>query len=149
MLTIPKNKICVTPLFDPSVSKGGIIIPDIAKERCDQGIIKYVGEGVTGLKVGDYVLFSGYSGTLIALEGEGNIIILHTNDVRAVINPDDIEIPGLYMKAPNGNYFVAPYYIACEFMAKAYEEAGYPTKIRLTNKITDKTTVSMENKNEY
>lgn len=64
------NIVGIEPIFDNSVSKGGIIIPDAAKGRCSQGIVKYLGKNVKELQVGDYVIFSGYNGDLIAFEDE-------------------------------------------------------------------------------
>lgn len=64
------NIVGIEPIFDNTVSKGGIIIPDAAKGRCAQGIVKYLGPNVKDLQVGDYVIFSGYNGDLIAFEDE-------------------------------------------------------------------------------
>ena len=71
---------------------GGIIIPDTAKEKPQEGKIAAVGPGRTddngkiipmNLKVGDKVLYSKYGGTEIKYEGE-NYLIMSESDVLAV-----------------------------------------------------------------
>ena len=89
----------IEPFFDPDMSPGGIIIPDSAKGRCDQGIIKYVGSDCRWLKVGMYVLFSGYAGETIEFGEEGLLISMHESLVVAEItSPDmqELEVSGLY-----------------------------------------------------
>jgi len=74
-------------------TKGGIIIPDTAKEKPQQGKIIAVGKGkpnedgkVTPLdvKVGDTILFGKYSGSEIKLDGE-EFLIMREDDVLGVI----------------------------------------------------------------
>lgn len=101
MIKLTLNKVAVTPINDPDVSKGGIIIPDIAKERCDQGIVKYCGPDCVDTKVGQYVLFSGYTGTLVHVEGEGRIIIMPEDFIVAeLVEPANVDVPGLYFRQP-------------------------------------------------
>ncbi len=76
MLTLPKDKVAVAYIGDPERTKSGIYIPDVAKERADQGVVKYIGPDVRSVKVGDYVVFSGWTGTVLHIEGEGGLIIL-------------------------------------------------------------------------
>jgi co-chaperonin GroES (HSP10) len=78
------DRIAVIPIEDPE-KIGHIIIPDTAKRRVDQGIIKYRGDNVKELKVGDHVCFSGYTGTKISVKGEGTLIIMKEEDVVALI----------------------------------------------------------------
>ncbi|MBL7975519.1 MAG: co-chaperone GroES, partial [Candidatus Kapabacteria bacterium] len=75
-------------------TKGGIIIPDTAKEKPMQGEILAVGNGkvnedgkVTALqvKVGDKVLYGKYSGTEVSVDGE-DLLIMRENDIFAVIS---------------------------------------------------------------
>lgn len=116
---MPKNKVAVEPLFDPDVSPGGIIIPDQAKERCDQGLVKYVGEGCE-FDVGQHVLFSGYAGTLLKLQGEGLLIILDKRFVIATIEHyEATEVEGLYFLDREGHYFKATVEQASFLMADA------------------------------
>jgi chaperonin GroES len=73
-------------------SAGGIIIPDTAKERPQQGKIVAVGPGkredgkvlALDVKVGDRVLFGKYSGTEIKLDGEEHLI-LREEDILGVV----------------------------------------------------------------
>jgi len=87
------DKILVKRIDAPQVTKGGIVIPDTAKEKPQEGEVIAVGTGrildggkVVPLEVkkGDRILFSKYGGTDIKLEGE-EYIILDENEVLAVI----------------------------------------------------------------
>ncbi len=73
--------------------KGGIIIPDTAKEKPQKGEIVAVGPGKVGdenkrialeVKVGDVVLFGKYSGTEVIVDDE-ELLIMREDDVLAVI----------------------------------------------------------------
>lgn len=105
MIKLTENKIAVQAVPDPDKTPGGIIIPDEAKERSDQGIVKYIGPKVKDIKVGDYVLFSAYTGTTIQLpDDDGVLIVFREPFVMAIIGDDkkggfdETEIPGLYFK---------------------------------------------------
>ena len=67
---------------------GGIIIPDTAKEKPQQGLIVAVGSGKVDepmtVKVGDKVLYGKYSGTEITVEGK-EYLIMRESDIYAVI----------------------------------------------------------------
>ena len=152
MLTIPKGKICVTPIFDSDTTPSGLYIPEIARERCDQGIVKYIGADVGNINLGDYVLFSGYSGTLIALEGEGNIIILSAKDVRCKLHPPGTFIAGLYYKYKDGDgwsYALASYEDVIAMTAQSFSNDKFFQNTRITNQIDDKDIVGAENHNAY
>lgn len=127
MLRMPDDKVAVTPLFD-TLRIGSIYIPEQARERVDQGIAKYVGEKCKLVKPGDHVVFSGYTGTLLSLEGEGLLIILPEDYVVAVIEytgPEvaKIEVPGLYFKGDD-EYFQATYEMAMNLITKGIEESA-------------------------
>lgn len=92
----------LTPLYDrvivksqapEEVTKGGIIIPDTAKEKPMQGTIVATGNGkltedgkITPLqvKVGDNVIYGKYSGTEITIEGEEYLMMRET-DIFAIV----------------------------------------------------------------
>jgi chaperonin GroES len=92
----------VTPLHDRIVirrieeeakTKGGIIIPDAAKEKPQEGRVVAVGSGkmtekgqrvAPQVKAGDKILFGKYSGTEIKIDGEEHLI-LREDDILAVI----------------------------------------------------------------
>ena len=100
----PKNAtaVSVTPLADRVVvrslegheqTRGGLFIPDTAKEKPQEGEILAVGPGrfedgarvPMDVKVGDKVLFGKYSGTEVVIDGE-SLLILRESDVLAVLS---------------------------------------------------------------
>lgn len=83
--------IAVIPLEDPSLRPSGLYIPDEAKQRIDQGIVKYRGPASIELRVGDHVFFSGYTGTKITVEGEGVLIVVPETHVLAIYVDDEAE----------------------------------------------------------
>ena len=87
------DRVVVRRLDSEEKTKGGIIIPDTAKEKPQEGEVVSVGPGVrdeTGkvnaleLKAGDRILFSKWSGTEVKLEGE-DLIIMKESDVLGVL----------------------------------------------------------------
>ena len=87
------DRIVVRRTEEETVSSGGIVIPDSAKEKPDQGIVTAVGPGKTGddgkiiklaVQIGDRVLFGKYSGTGIKVEGD-ELVVMREDDVLAVI----------------------------------------------------------------
>lgn len=87
------DRIIVKPSQPEEVSKGGIIIPDTAKEKPMQGEIIAVGNGKIledgkvmplQLKAGDQVLYGKYSGTEVSIEGE-DYLMMRESDVFAII----------------------------------------------------------------
>lgn len=64
--------------------KSGLIIPDSAKERPQEGRVVATGEEVKGITVDDRVLYGKYSGTEIKINGFDHII-LHLDDIIAVV----------------------------------------------------------------
>ena len=88
-----QDRVLVKRLESEEKSKGGIIIPDTAKEKPQEGKVVAVGKGKVGddgkvhqldVKKGDKVLFSKYSGTEVNIEGEEHLII-REDDVLGVI----------------------------------------------------------------
>jgi chaperonin GroES len=86
------DRVLVEPL-EGETMKGGIIIPDTAKEKPQQGKIVAVGPGRVGekgdriameVKKGDVVLYGKYSGTEVTIEGK-EYLILRESDVLAVL----------------------------------------------------------------
>lgn len=87
------DRIVVERIEEDTMSSGGIVIPDSAKEKPDQGIVKAVGPGKTredgkqaalSLKVGDRVLFGKYSGSNVKLDGK-EMVVMREDDVLAII----------------------------------------------------------------
>lgn len=87
------DRVIVKRVDEEEVTKGGIIIPDTAKEKPIEGKIVAVGKGkVTEdgkklpleVKKGDRILFGKYAGTEIQIDGEENLI-MREDDIVAVI----------------------------------------------------------------
>ena len=87
------DRILVQRIERDSMSKGGIIIPDTAKEKPAEALVVSTGLGKRDksgnriemtVKSGDRVLFSKYSGTDIKLSGE-DYLVLREDDVLAII----------------------------------------------------------------
>lgn len=80
-------RVLIRPLEQETMTKSGIILPETAKEKPQQGRIEAVGnseEMQSGLAVGDLVLFAKYSGNEIEVDGQ-KYIIMEENDVLARI----------------------------------------------------------------
>lgn len=82
------DRVIVEPAQAETKTAGGIIIPDTAKEKPQQGTVVAVGPGKkdepTTVKVGDTVLYSKYGGTDISLEGK-EYLIMRESDILAVL----------------------------------------------------------------
>ena len=87
------DRFLVKRIDEEQKTKGGIIIPDTAKEKPQEGKVVAVGKGRVlddgkvqelAVKKGDKILFSKYAGTEIKLEGEEHIII-REDDVLAIL----------------------------------------------------------------
>lgn len=87
------DRVLVEPLEGETVSKGGIVIPDTAKEKPQQGKVIAVGPGRIGedgtriepdVKKGNKILYGKYSGTEVTVSGK-EYLILRESDILAVI----------------------------------------------------------------
>ena len=87
------DRILVRRIEEEKKTKGGLIIPDTAKEKPQEGKVIAVGKGKRNddgdlvplnVRKGDRILFSRYAGTEIQLEGEEHLIV-REDDVLAVI----------------------------------------------------------------
>jgi chaperonin GroES len=87
------DRIVVKALEAETTSRGGILLPDTAKERPQTGEVLAVGPGKTldngtvaalEIKVGDRVVYSKYGGTEIKVGGE-EVIILRQDDVLGIV----------------------------------------------------------------
>ncbi len=88
-----QDRILLKRVKEEEKSKGGIIIPDTAKEKPIEGEVIAVGSGKIledgtvrkiDLKVGDRVLFGKYSGTEVKIDGEDRLIV-REDDILGVI----------------------------------------------------------------
>jgi len=87
------DRLLVHRIEDKETVKGGIIIPDTAKEKPQEGTVIAVGNGKIlengtkvplDVKAGDKILFGKYSGTDIKIDGK-EVLILREDDVLAVL----------------------------------------------------------------
>ena len=87
------DRVVVQPILKEEVTKGGIVLPDTAKEKPQQGKIVAVGPGKLGddgkrvemeVKKGDIVLYAKYAGTEWKIDGQ-EYLILRESDILAKI----------------------------------------------------------------
>ena len=87
------DRVLVQPIEEQEVKKGGIIIPDTAKEKPQEGKVVALGTGKVDengkrieftVKKGDRVLISKYGGTEIKIESE-NYLIMREDDILGII----------------------------------------------------------------
>ena len=88
-----QDRVMVTRIEEEERTKGGIIIPDTAKEKPQEGKIVAVGKGKVNddgklipldVKVGDRILFGKYSGSEVKLDGE-DVLIMREDDILGVL----------------------------------------------------------------
>lgn len=89
------DRVLVRPVDEKEqTTKGGIIIPDAAKEKPQEGVVIAVGTGKTNdkgekvdftVKKGDKVLYSKYGGTEVKLDGEVHLI-LREDDILGILS---------------------------------------------------------------
>ena len=87
------DRIVVQRLEQETKTASGIVIPDQAAEKPDQGVVKAVGNGKVGddgkvrpldVKVGDKGLFGKYSGQTVKV-GDDELLVMREDDVMAVV----------------------------------------------------------------
>ena len=87
------DRVIVKPTEEKEVKKGGIIIPDTAKEKPQEGEVVAVGCGKVDdsgkkipmdVKTGDKILYGKYSGTEIKIEGK-EYLIMHQEDILGIV----------------------------------------------------------------
>ena len=88
------DRVVVKPLEAESKTKGGIVLPDTAKEKPQEGKIIAVGKGKVlengtvqppEVKVGDKVLYGKYSGNEITTKDGEELLIMREEDILAII----------------------------------------------------------------
>ena len=88
-----QDRILIKRVEEEAKTKGGIIIPDSAKEKPQEGLVVAVGPGkvtdngtrvTPGVKAGDRILFGKYSGTDIKVDGVEHLI-LREDDILAIL----------------------------------------------------------------
>jgi len=87
------DRVVIKPLEEKETQKGGIIIPDTAKEKPHEGKVVAVGPGKIAdsgeritpeVKKGDRVLYSKYAGTEVTVDGE-ELLIIKDSDILATL----------------------------------------------------------------
>ena len=87
------DRVIVKRIEEERKSAGGIVIPDTAAEKPDQGEVKAIGKGKIqedgkvrelDVKVGDRVLFGKYSGQTVKVDGE-ELLVMREEDIMGVI----------------------------------------------------------------
>jgi chaperonin GroES len=90
------DRVLVRRVKEEEKTKGGIIIPDTAKEKPQEGKVIAVGTGIRGedgsvtpldVKAGDKILFGKWSGTEVTIDGE-ELIIMKESDILGIIQKD-------------------------------------------------------------
>ncbi len=88
------DRVVIRPIDEPGISAGGIILPDTAKERPQEGEVLTAGPGRVlnsgkrvemELKPGDKVIYSKYAGTEVSVEDE-ELLIMNSGDILAKIS---------------------------------------------------------------
>jgi chaperonin GroES len=88
-----QDRVIVKRLEEEAKTKGGIIIPDTAKEKPMEGLVIAVGKGKTAddgklikpdVKAGDRILFGKYSGTEVKIDGD-ELLIMREDDILGIL----------------------------------------------------------------
>jgi chaperonin GroES len=88
-----QDRVIVKRVAEEETTKGGIIIPDTAKEKPMEGTVIAVGNGKVledgkvrslDVKAGDHILFTKYAGTEVKLDGEEHLIV-REEDILGVV----------------------------------------------------------------
>jgi len=87
------NNTVVEPIETEEITASGIVLPETAKEKPQQGVVTAVGPGQlrddgtrddVPVQVGDRVLYSKYAGTTFKIDGR-ELLILSTDDIMAIV----------------------------------------------------------------
>ena len=87
------SRVVIEPIEQEEITAGGIVLPETAKEKPQQGMVLAVGQGdrdedgkriAMDVAVGDKVLFAKYSGTEIKMDGK-KLLILRESDLLAIV----------------------------------------------------------------
>ena len=88
------DRVVVEPVEQEEKTASGIILPETAKEKPQEGIVISVGPGrrdeageriPMDVKEGDRVLYAKYAGTEVKLGGDKKVLILRENDILAIV----------------------------------------------------------------
>jgi len=88
------DRLIVEPVEKEEVTASGIILPETAKEKPQEGVVLAVGPGPRDedgdripmdVKEGDRVLFAKYAGTEVKLEADRKVLVLRESDILAIV----------------------------------------------------------------
>ena len=88
------SRLVIEPIEQEEITAGGIVLPETAKEKPQQGMVLAVGQGdrdeagkriAMDVSVGDKVLFAKYSGTEIKMDSK-KLLILRESDILAIVD---------------------------------------------------------------
>jgi chaperonin GroES len=88
------SRVVIEAIEQEEITAGGIVLPETAKEKPQQGMVLAVGQGdrdddgkriAMDVSVGDKVLFAKYSGTEIKMDGK-KLLILRESDILAIVD---------------------------------------------------------------
>lgn len=82
MIVATKDKIVISPIQEKSQSKGGIFIPDSAKEKPTTGIV--VSSGSDEIKKGETVIYLQYAGCPVELDGQ-KYLVVRADEILAIL----------------------------------------------------------------
>ena len=91
------DRLVVEPVEQEETTASGILLPETAKEKPQEGIVLAAGPGrvdesgnrvAMEVSVGDRVLYAKYAGTEIKLEGDKKVLVLKESDVLALVERD-------------------------------------------------------------
>ncbi len=108
-------------MYDNKSDSGLLYIPEDSIRRANQGTVSVIGSEVTTVKVGDFVLFSGYSGTTVRVDGE-IVIIMHEDFLTCKIDEEIGEVNGLYMRMLEGEHIPAPHNFVIKMLNLAVQD---------------------------
>jgi chaperonin GroES len=79
------DRVVIEPIEQDSMTAGGIVLPDTAKEKPQEGTVLAVGPDVEAeLAEGDRVMYAKYAGTEVKMDGK-EVIILREDDILAIV----------------------------------------------------------------
>ncbi|MCD6290380.1 MAG: co-chaperone GroES [Anaerolineae bacterium] len=88
------DRVVVEPIEEEERTAGGIILPETAKEKPQQGKVIAVGPGARDdsgkripmdVKTGDRVIYAKYAGTEVKLDGDHKVLVLRESDILAIV----------------------------------------------------------------
>jgi chaperonin GroES len=80
------DRVVIRPTAEGEAMRGGLYIPDVAREKPMTGKVIAIGNAVAHLTGGDEVVYAKYAGTTFTLNGE-DVIVLAERDVLARVHP--------------------------------------------------------------